>query len=103
MGSDAIKSRPTPLKNRKKGPNSSSFSTISLKRDFASDPNCVSVTKVLKETMPVERRIGLQKWEERMIAEMGKENFLKMQVVLYFIKVWYQSGIINNSGRAMKR
>lgn len=38
-----------------------------------------SVSQILKETMPPERKKALQDWEERMIAEMGLENFMKMQ------------------------
>ena len=39
----------------------------------------VSVTKVLKATMPVERRLALQRWEERLVREMGREKFNEMQ------------------------
>ena len=37
-----------------------------------------SVSKVLKETMPVERKMALQRWEERMVASMGREAFDEM-------------------------
>ena len=38
-----------------------------------------SVSKILKATMPVESRLALQKWEERKVAEMGREAFDLMQ------------------------
>ena len=41
--------------------------------------NIVSVTKVLKETMPIERKLALKRWEETMIKEMGLEKFQKLQ------------------------
>lgn len=39
----------------------------------------VSVTRVLKATMPVERRLALQRWEERLVQQMGREKFDEMQ------------------------
>ncbi len=54
--------------------------TIKFKRaDCVPDFNTPSVTKILKETMPVKRKLALQAWEERMIAQMGRENFELMQ------------------------
>ena len=44
----------------------------SLSRDIP------SVSKVLKETMPVEQKLALQRWEERMVATMGREAFDEM-------------------------
>ena len=41
--------------------------------------NTPSVTRILKETMPVESKLRLQIWEEKMIAEMGRDGFEKMQ------------------------
>ena len=37
------------------------------------------MTKVLKETMPIERKLALKRWEETMIKEMGLEKFQKLQ------------------------
>ena len=42
------------------------------------DRSIPSVSKVLKETMPVERKLALQRWEERMVAAMGREAFDEM-------------------------
>ena len=41
--------------------------------------NTPSVTRILKETMPVESKLRLQIWEEKMVAEMGRDGFEKMQ------------------------
>jgi hypothetical protein len=55
-------------------------STIRLSReDHRPERKMPSVTKILKETMPVERKLILHAWEERMIAEMGQEGFNQMQ------------------------
>ena len=60
--------------------------------DFKTFPNLVkitrskenyvklpSVTKILDETMPKERKIALENWKKRMIENMGLDNFNKMQ------------------------
>ncbi len=39
----------------------------------------VSVTTVLKETMPQESVMALQRWREKMIGQMGKEAFERFQ------------------------
>ena len=38
-------------------------------------PNFPSVSKILRETMPEENRMKLQKWEEEMIKKLGQEDF----------------------------
>ena len=38
-----------------------------------------SVSKILKESMPEERKIALQRWEESMILKLGKEGFQEYQ------------------------
>ena len=49
------------------------------RRDEASTPSVPSVTKILKETMPIENQLALKKWEARMVAEMGREAFDQMR------------------------
>jgi hypothetical protein len=69
-----------PLINRFKSDASTSFqATIQHSRHLQSKDNVISVTKVLKETMPVERRLALQRWEENMVRQMGREKFNQMQ------------------------
>ncbi len=69
-----------PLINRSKSDVSTSFqATIQHSRHLQSKDNVISVTKVLKETMPVERRLALRRWEENMIRQMGREKFNQMQ------------------------
>lgn len=38
-----------------------------------------SVTSILRETMPVKQKLALQAWEERMVLQMGRDAFDKMQ------------------------
>lgn len=52
-------------------------SPMRLKANYM-DRSIPSVSKVLKETMPVERKLALQRWEERMVAAMGREAFDEM-------------------------
>ena len=52
------------------------FKTIRLPRTRRYTP---SVTKILKDTMPVKNKLALQAWEERMISQMGREKFDLMQ------------------------
>ena len=47
-------------------------------KDNALDRSIPSVSKVLKETMPAERKLALQRWEERMVESMGREAFDEM-------------------------
>ena len=51
--------------------------TIRLSRED-NRVNLPSVSKILKETMPPERKTALEVWEERMKAELGLDGFLKM-------------------------
>ena len=42
------------------------------------DYNVPSVTKILKATMPASQKLALQRWEEKMVASMGREAFDEM-------------------------
>lgn len=44
-------------------------------RSFSDKFKLPSVSKILQETMPPERKKILQKWEENMIMELGEEGF----------------------------
>lgn len=54
--------------------------TIRLTRD--NDPEDLrlmpAVTKILKETMPPDQKLRLQLWEQRMVANMGRQAFEEM-------------------------
>ncbi|RXG67929.1 Mitochondrial genome maintenance exonuclease 1, partial [Armadillidium vulgare] len=51
------------------------FNAINEKKSFSDKYRLPSVSKILQETMPPERRKILQKWEENMIMELGEEGF----------------------------
>ena len=44
--------------------------------------NVPSVTRILNETMPVEQKMRLQAWEEKMVYKMGRSAFEKMQELI---------------------
>ncbi len=80
MRETALNVKDFPLINRFKSDASTSFqATIQHSRHLQSKDNVISVTKVLKETMPVERRLALQRWEENLVRQMGREKFNQMQ------------------------
>jgi hypothetical protein len=80
MRETALDVKDFPLINRFKSDASTSFeATIQHSRHLQTKDNVISVTKVLKETMPVERRLALQRWEENMVRQMGREKFNQMQ------------------------
>jgi hypothetical protein len=88
MTSDAF-----PLTNAGKISDSNSGVTIRHSRHLQARDSVASVTKVLKETMPVERRLALQRWEERMIREMGKDSFDRMQEATLARGEWLHSAV----------
>jgi hypothetical protein len=80
MRETALNVKDFPLINRFKSDASTSFqATIQHSRHLQSKDNVISVTKVLKETMPVERRLALQRWEENLVRQIGREKFNQMQ------------------------
>ena len=80
MRETALDVKDFPLINRFKSDASTSFeATIQHSRHLQTKDNVISVTKVLKETMPVERRLALQRWEENLVRQMGREKFNQMQ------------------------
>ena len=46
-----------------------------------------SVSKIIQATMPPEQRAILDRWEANKIAELGKLNFLIIQVILKEVDV----------------
>jgi hypothetical protein len=68
-----------PLTNPSKVYDVTIDATIRHARGCDDKVDAVSVTKVLKATMSVERRLALQRWEERLVREMGRQKFEEMQ------------------------
>lgn len=63
-------------------PESSTQSTEILSISAIDDPETIkfpSVTRILSQTMPLESKLALEAWKERMIKELGQEGFEKHQ------------------------
>ena len=63
-----------------------------------------SVTSILKETMPTDQKLSLQAWEEKMVAQYGREGFerinkntlLRGERLHYLIQQYFEYGSMSH-------